>query len=127
VFERVNAYAKRDEYPMNVTMNVRFIHNSQCWLSPAFGEGHTCYIEILSRTRQTHWERFSSEVALEWLRLPQARPHWAKEFQHIPNIIQHLQSHMGENIRRFNQIKDQLQVDPTSMFANRTLQALFLT
>ncbi|HEY7416198.1 MAG TPA: FAD-binding protein, partial [Ktedonobacteraceae bacterium] len=48
VREMTGAYAARGEYPLNVTMNVRFIQNSQCWLSPAFGGGHTCYIEILS-------------------------------------------------------------------------------
>ncbi|MCI0553892.1 MAG: FAD-binding protein [Anaerolineae bacterium] len=126
VMKRVEAYAQRGEYPMNVTMNVRFIHNSNCLLSPAFGEGHTCYIEILSRTNQADWESFSGEVASEWLTLPQARPHWAKEFQHIPNVIQHIKSSFGENIRRFNQIKDQLQVDPTHMFVNHTLEEIFL-
>jgi D-arabinono-1,4-lactone oxidase len=106
-------------------MNVRFIHNSNCWLSPAFGEGHTCYIEILSRTKQANWERFSGQVALDWLTLSQARPHWAKEFQHIPNIVQHIKSNFGENIRHFNQIKDELQVDPTDMFMNPTLRRIF--
>jgi hypothetical protein len=126
VFKRVKTYARRNEYPMNVVMNVRFINNSNCWLSPAFGEGHTCYIEILSRAKQAHWERFSGQVALDWLTLPQARPHWAKEFQHIPNVIQHLKSNFGENIQRFNQIKDQIQVDPTHMFVNHTLKEIFL-
>ena len=123
--KRVKTFARRGEYPMNVTMNVRFIHNSNCWLSPAFGEGHTCYIEILGRAKQYNWKRFSGQVALDWLTLPQARPHWAKEFQHIPNVIQHIKSNCGENIRRFNQIKDQLQVDPTHMFMNHTLQEIF--
>jgi len=126
VFDRVQAYAKRGKYPMNVTMNVRFIHNSKCWLSPAFGEGHTCYIEVLGRTNKADWERFSGEVASEWLTLPQARPHWAKEFQHIPNVTQCIKSNLDENIRRFNQIKDQLQVDPMNMFVNSALAEIFL-
>jgi hypothetical protein len=126
VFTRVKTYARRHEYPMNVVMNVRFINNSNCWLSPAFGEGHTCYIEILSRAKQANWERFSGQVALDWLTLPQARPHWAKEYQHIPQITQHIKRNLGENILRFNQIKDQLQVDPDNMFVNHTLQEIFL-
>ena len=126
VFKRVKTYARRDEYPMNVVMNVRFINNSNCWLSPAFGEGHTCYIEILSRARKMQWEHFSGQFAQDWLTLPQARPHWAKEFQHIPNVIQHIKSNLGKNIRRFNQIKEELQVDPTHMFVNRTLEEIFL-
>ena len=125
VMKQVKTYARRGEFPMNVTMNVRFIHKSDCWLSPAFGEGHTCYIEILGRTKPALWKRFSGQVGRDWLTLPQARPHWAKEFQQIPNVIPHLKSNFGENIRRFNQIKDQLQVDPTNMFMNRTLEEIF--
>jgi hypothetical protein len=120
------AYAARSEYPMNVTMNVRFIQKSDCWLSPAFGEGHTCYIEILSRTNPRDWQRFSGEVAQQWLQLPQARPHWAKEYRHIPGIIEHIKRNSGVPIARFNQIKEQLQVDPNQMFVNSTLQEIFL-
>jgi len=125
MFKRVKTYARRGEYPLNVVMNVRFINNSNCWLSPAFGEGHTCYIEILSRTKPANWKRFSGQVAQDWLTLPQARPHWAKEFQHIPDIIPTIKNSYGENIVRFNQIKDQLQVDPDNMFVNPTLQEIF--
>jgi D-arabinono-1,4-lactone oxidase/FAD binding domain-containing protein len=126
VFKRVKTYARRDEYPMNVVMNVRFINNSNCWLSPAFGEGHTCYIEILGRAKPAAWKRFSGQVAQDWLTLPQAMPHWAKEFQHIPGVIPHIKTNLGDNIQRFNQIKDQLQVDPTHMFVNHTLEDIFL-
>ena len=92
VFKQVKTYARRGEYPLNVVMNVRFINNSHCLLSPAFGEGHTCYIEILGRAKPADWKRFSGQVAQEWLTLPEAMPHWAKEFQHIPNVIQHIKS-----------------------------------
>jgi hypothetical protein len=125
VFETTKAYAARGQYPMNVTMNLRFIQNSACWLSPAFGEGHTCYIEILSRTNPKAWEMFSGEVAQQWLQLPQARPHWAKQYQHIPGIIEHIKSKMGTNIAHFHGIKEQLQVDPDQMFVNTTLQEIF--
>jgi hypothetical protein len=126
VFKQVKMYARRGEYPLNVVMNVRFINHSNCLLSPAFGEGHTCYIEILSRARPADWKRFSGQVAQEWLTLPEAMPHWAKEWQHIPNVVQHIKSYLGENIPRFNQIKDQLQVDPTHMFVNPMLEEIFL-
>jgi hypothetical protein len=126
VFKRVKTFARRGEYPLNVVMNVRFINNSSCWLSPAFGEGHTCYIEILGRTKPALWKRFSGQVAQDWLTLPQARPHWAKEFQHIPDIIPYIKKSYGENIARFNQIRDQLQVDPDHTFMNPTLREIFL-
>jgi len=125
VFDSVKAQAARQQFPMNLTMNVRFIHNSNCWLSPAFGDGHTCYIEILSYTDQTAWEKFSGAVAAEWLKLPQAQPHWAKEFRHIPGVIPHLLHTAGERIARFKQIKDELGVDPQGMFINAALAEIF--
>jgi hypothetical protein len=33
---------------------------------------------------------------------------------------------MGANIARFNQIKEQLQIDPEQMFVNPALQEIFL-
>lgn len=126
VLDMTKAYAARRQYPINVTLNVRFIHNSDCLLSPAYGEGHTCYIEILSRTDQPAWERFSAEVAREWLTLPQALPHWAKEYQHIPGVIDHIRKQLGSNIERFNAIKRELGVDPDHCFVNDTLRPIFL-
>jgi hypothetical protein len=126
VFDANKTYAARHEYPFNVTMNVRFINNSRCLLSPAYGEGHTCYIEFLSRTYQTGWEKFSGEVAAQWLKLPQAMPHWAKEFRHIPGVIEHIRSNFGQNIARFNAVKQQLGVDPENLFVNGLLGEIFL-
>lgn len=126
VLDQTQAYAARGQYPINVTMNVRFVHNSHCWLSPAFGDGHTCYIEILSRTNQPQWEEFSGNIAREWLTLPHALPHWAKEYRHIPGVVEHIRQEMGPNIARFNQIKASLGVDPHHMFVNDTLRELFL-
>jgi hypothetical protein len=125
VLDMTKTYAARDEYPFNVTMNVRFIHNSNCWLSPAYGEGHTCYIEVLSRVKEPHWLAFSGEIAREWLQLPHAMPHWAKEYRHIPGIVDHIKRELGDNITRFNQIKADLGVDPEHMFVNGTLRELF--
>jgi hypothetical protein len=125
VLDLTRVYAARGEYPLNVTMNVRFMHNSTCWLSPAFGEGHTCYIEILSGPQTRGWERFSGEVAQQWLQLPHARPHWAKQFQHIPGVMEHLRREQGANIARFNEIKAVLQVDPDHLFVNEVLKELF--
>lgn len=125
VLEKTDAYAARGEYPFNVTMNVRFNHNSSCLLSPANGPGHTCYIEILSTADQEEWERFSAEVALEWLKLPGAKPHWAKEFEHIPGIESCIKAAYGDNIAQFNQIKRELGLDEAHLFMNDLLKGIF--
>ncbi|WP_445632757.1 FAD-binding protein [Nostoc sp. DSM 114161] len=126
VIYTTNKYAAQRKYPFNVTMNVRFINSSQCLLSPGFGEGHTCFIEILSRADRKEWELFSSEVATEWLKLPNALPHWAKEIEHIPGIIEHIKSKIGKNIAEFNKIKIELQLDPDNIFMNDFLRRIFL-
>jgi hypothetical protein len=126
VREEIARQADRGQYPLNVVLNVRIIDHSDCLLSPAFGEGHTCYIEILSRTDERQWREFSGAIAREWLQLPQARPHWAKQFRHIPGVVDHLKTSFGDNIARFNAVKQRLQVDPNHMFVNQILQEIFL-
>lgn len=123
--ERVHTYAASGQYPLNVTLNARFIHNSDCILSPAYGPGHTCYIEILGAGDPALWQRFSGEVALDWLTLPQALPHWAKQYRHIPGILEHMKGKLGPNIARFNRVKAELGMDPEDTFLNDALRELF--
>jgi hypothetical protein len=61
------------------------------------------------------------------LTLPQARPHWAKEYRHIPGIVEHIKASYGDNIHRFNHIKERLQVDPAHLFVNDAMREVFLT
>jgi hypothetical protein len=92
----------------------------------AYKEGYTCYIEVLSRAREPRWLAFSGEIAREWLQLSHALPHRAKEYRHIPNVVEHIKREMGDNIARFNQIKAALGIDPEHMFVNNTLREVFL-
>ncbi len=124
-FDVTRRYAERGEYPLNVTLNVRFVHNSACWLSPAYGAGHTCYIEVLSRAKDADWLRYSGEVGREWLALRNAMPHWAKEYAQVPGIVDHIKRQIGPNIARFNQIKADLKMDPDNLFMNKMLADVF--
>jgi hypothetical protein len=118
VVEMTEALAAQGRYPFNLTLNARFIRNSETLLSPAFGNEHTCFIEILSAAKTPGWEPFSAAVAQEWMKLPGARPHWPKEFQQIPGIIPYLRGALGSNLSRFLAIRDELGVDPDGMFVN---------
>src|SRR5258708_12680603 len=97
-----------------------------CGCSPSVGEGSYSLIGIIGRMNPRDWEQFSGEVAQRWLQLPQARVHWAEEFRYIPGVIEHIKGQMGANIARFNQIKEQLQIDHEQMFVNPALQEIFL-
>jgi FAD/FMN-containing dehydrogenase len=118
VVEMTDALAARGRYPFNLTLNARFIRNSEALLSPAFGNEHSCFIEVLSFHTTPGWERFSAAVAREWMKLPGARPHWPKEFQQIPGIIPYLRGVLGDNLGRFLAIREELGVDPDRMFVN---------
>lgn len=119
-FETITeSYAQQGKYPFNMALNVRFIGSSTALLSPAHGAGHTCYIEILSSTNTPHWETYSAELAKAWLQLPQAAPHWPKQWEHIPNIDHYLRQRYSDNLRQFNQIREELNVDPNNIFLNK--------
>ena len=124
VVEMTDALAARGQYPFNLTLNARFIRNSKALLSPAFGNEHTCFIEVLSYYKTPGWARFSAAVAREWMKLPGARPHWPKEFQQIPGIIPFLRGALGSNLSRFLAIRDELGVDPGKMFVNPYLNSV---
>jgi hypothetical protein len=118
VVEMTDALAGRGRYPFNLTLNARFTRDSHALLSPAFGNEHTCFIEVLSYHKTPGWGRFSAAVAHEWMKLPGARPHWPKEFQQIPGIIPYLRRVLGANRHRFLAIREELGVDPHGMFVN---------
>jgi hypothetical protein len=118
VIDITNALAATGQYPFNLTLNARFVRNSEALLSPALGNEHTCFIEVLSYYNTPGWTRFSAMVAREWMKLPGARPHWPKEFQQIPGIIPFLRGALGSNLGRFLAIRDELGVDPGKMFVN---------
>ncbi|MEM7367541.1 MAG: FAD-binding protein [Bacteroidota bacterium] len=126
VLDKVDAYAAQGKFPMNMSMNLRFIAQSDCLLSPAQGPGHTCYIEILGNSDRELWKSFSAEVALEWLKLPGAKPHWGKEFQHVPGIISYLKDVSKEQVSTFTSIKKNLGMDPDGIFMNPLLNQLFI-
>ena len=83
----VKDYATRGLYPLNISLNVRFIGESKTLLTPAYGAGTTCYIEIMWMGRPKGWADISSDLCLEWLKVPGAMPHWSKEFEHVPGVV----------------------------------------
>ena len=123
--DRVDRWRARGLYPLNLTMNVRFVASSAALMSPAGGPGTNCYIEILSEAGTPGWRDFSAEIAREWMKLPGARPHWGKQFEHVPGMIEHIREAYGERLRRFLDVRARTGVDPARMFSNRLMDAIF--
>lgn len=124
--ELVDEWAARGKYPLNVAVNARFIGSSDALLSPAFGEGVTCYIEALSAEPTEGWTEFSAELAARWLAIPGALPHWAKEFEHVPGIVEIARERLGERLTRFLAALESAGTDPDGMFVNPLIDRLLL-
>lgn len=124
VIDKTSELAGRGEYPLNMMLVGRCIANSRALLSPAFGDRHVFYLEIISSYGTEGWEKFSDEIAQEWMRLPGARIHWGKEFEQIRGIVPFVRRSYGERLTRFLQIRDELGVDPERMFVNPFLERL---
>ena len=119
-----NEYAKKGEYPFTVAANARFINHTDALLSPANGEGKKCFIEVLSGLNTHGWPEFSKDLGGRWLQLPNAAPHWPKEWRHFTNIEEHLKTRHGKNVKRFEEIRQELNVDPDDMFINDMCKTL---
>ncbi len=121
----VNDYAKRGLYPLNLSLNVRFIGSSNALLTPAYGQGLTCYIEIMWMGRPKGWAELSSELCLEWLKVPGAMPHWSKEFEHVPDVVSILRASLGDRRTRFLDALASTEIDPDRVFWNPLIHRLF--
>jgi hypothetical protein len=106
---------------MNVALEMRFLTGSKAWLSPAFGNSRSCYMEILTGLDTPGWDAFFFDVARGWMEIPNSRPHWAKWMQGIPEIQSYCKQVYGNNFKVFlNQLKES-NADPNGMFWNKWL------
>jgi L-gulonolactone oxidase len=122
----VDAYAARGLYPLNLTLNVRFIGSSKALLTPAYGDGLTCYVEIMWMGRPEGWSEFSSDLCREWLKVPGALPHWSKEFEHVVDVVSIMRTNLGERRTRFLAELERAGVDPARGLWNPLLRRVLV-
>lgn len=116
--ELIERYAAQNKWPLNVTLNARFIGQSRALLSPCHGMRQTCFMEIMSFKGTPGWDEFVAELGSAWLELPGAVPHWPKEFEQIPGVFERIRARYGTNLMRFAAIRRELGVDPDDLFVN---------
>jgi D-arabinono-1,4-lactone oxidase len=122
----VDEYARRGLYPLNISLNVRFIGSSGALLTPAYGDGITCYIEIMWMGRPKGWDEFSSDLCREWLKVPGALPHWSEEFEHVRDVVPIIRENLGERRARFLAALAESGVDPERGFFNAILRRVLI-
>jgi hypothetical protein len=123
--ETIARWAARGRYPINLTVNVRFMGGSDCLLSPAHGNAHTCFFEVLGDATSPDWSQVVTELALAWQDVvPDARPHWPKQHEKIPGIFDSVRASLGDRLERFKAVHARLDVDPDGMFRNAYLDRM---
>ncbi|KAF9922723.1 hypothetical protein FBU30_007144 [Linnemannia zychae] len=121
VVDQLYEYAGHGEYPFNLTLEMRFVKSSTMLMSPAYDtdpEAIYCMMEILSVNNTPGFNEFSSKIAKFWMENFQAKPHWAKMWEHVPGIVPYLRRQAGERFDRFEAIRKKY--DPKNMFMNAT-------
>jgi hypothetical protein len=122
----VAEYASRGLYPLNLTLNIRFTGASAALLTPAYGAGITCYVEIMWMGRPKGWAEFSSQLCREWLKVPGALPHWSKEFEHVEGVAPIMRANLGDRRARFLTALASSRVDPERTLFNDLLRRVLL-
>ncbi|CAB4440774.1 unnamed protein product [Rhizophagus irregularis] len=117
VFNRVFEYAKKGQYPLNLVVEIRITKSSSAILSDAYDEDPDAYyffIEVLSIKDTPLFKEFSIELAQRWMQKYNARPHWAKSWEYVPNITQYLHEQLGERAKKFEAVR--AKYDPNGIF-----------
>lgn len=123
----VEANAKAGKYPANLAMNTRLFGKNTALLHCIAGDSNdvTCNIQITS-FNNPHWEGFKNDLMARWLALPGSRPHWAKQYQDLPDIAGRLRAVYGDNLSTFLRLRQQHHFDPDNLFVNPFLAGLLM-
>ncbi len=111
-------------YPVNISIHLRFINNSDSFLSPANQENastHTCYIEFLSFSQQCQqYQQYGGIVEPQWAALG-GLPNWAKMIQVWPNAAVDAHEKLQARGQLTPFLSQQQAMDPTGVFKNNYL------
>ncbi|KAK3813139.1 MAG: hypothetical protein J3Q66DRAFT_43056 [Benniella sp.] len=127
VIDEIYEHARRGEFPLNIAIEMRFVKSSQMMLSNAYDEDPEaiyCMYEVVTAVGTKGFEEFSAKVAKHWMEEFQARTHWAKVWEHIPEMVPYLREVAGARSRLdvFERIRKKY--DPEGMFMNKTFAGL---
>ncbi|KAF9131405.1 hypothetical protein BGW39_001835 [Mortierella sp. 14UC] len=116
------------EFPSRIAtmLEVRFIKASSKYMSFAFDqepEAIYCMINVMSMAGTPGFDEFSVDVLTGWMDKYDAKPHWAKMWEHIPGIYPTLRREYVDRLAVFNRIRKTQ--DPFDMFLNDTWRPLF--
>ncbi|CAG8572624.1 1213_t:CDS:2 [Paraglomus occultum] len=127
IIDRIDYYQKQGKFPINLVAEFRILKSSKALLSTAYDDDPDAYylfIEVLSITKTPGYYEFANELGTRWMKLYNARPHWAKYWENIPNIKSYLHEKLQSKIQRFEAVRRKY--DPTNVFFdNASLRRVF--
>ncbi|KAF9964839.1 hypothetical protein BGZ70_005832 [Mortierella alpina] len=118
-------YGNRGEFPLNMALEMRFIKASGMTMSNAYDddpEALYCMMQVVSKAEVRGFKEFTAKLGRLWMDTVQARPHWAKVWEHIPGIVPHLRKLDSARFDQFEAIRKKY--DPEAMFMNATFAGL---
>ncbi|RHZ79724.1 hypothetical protein Glove_141g38 [Diversispora epigaea] len=119
--------AAQNSFPFNSISDARIIRSSQALLAPNFDPDPNaiyCFVDLASYHFTPGFETFASSFGQKWIRKYNAKPHWAKEWEYVPNIKSYLSQTYKKQIETFEKIREKY--DPDKMFFdNESLQEIF--
>ncbi|CAG8492319.1 5966_t:CDS:2 [Ambispora leptoticha] len=127
IMSMITKSAKQGEFPLNSVAEFRINKASKAILASGYDADPNaiyCHIEIITFFGTPGWKEFSAEIANGWIEKYQARPHWGKEWEHVPGIIPYLHTRLSDQIKTFEIVR--AKYDPKKIFFdNDSLNRIF--
>ncbi|CAG8438800.1 6674_t:CDS:2 [Diversispora eburnea] len=127
VIDATYAAAAQNSFPFNLVLETRIIRSSHSLLAPNFDTDPNaiyCIMDLTTYRYTSGFQTFASSFAQRWIQKYNAKPHWAKEWEFVPNIISYLSQAHKKQIKIFEKIREKY--DPDKLFFdNESLQEIF--
>ncbi|KAG0040149.1 hypothetical protein BGZ82_004808 [Podila clonocystis] len=123
--ERNYRYSTGGPFLLNTALEMRFIKASNKLMSPVYDQDQDaifCMLDVIATSGAPGFDEYSTKVMADWIQRFNAKPHWAKLWEAVPDVYPCLRREYGDRLVRFNRIRKEQ--DPKDMFVNRTFEKL---
>ncbi|RHZ88384.1 hypothetical protein Glove_23g111 [Diversispora epigaea] len=127
IINAIYAAAAQNSFPFNSAAEARIIRSSHALLAPNFDSDPNaiyCFIDLTSYHFTPGFQTFASSFGQKWIQNYNAKPHWAKEWEYVPNIKSYLSKAYKKQIETFEKIREKYDPDKI-FFDNESLQEIF--
>ncbi|CAG8732145.1 21889_t:CDS:2, partial [Dentiscutata erythropus] len=120
-------FAVKGKFPLNIFADFRIIKSTKTLLSNTFDkdpEALYCHIDFVTVLDTPSWKEFAQLIAQRAFDQYKAKPHWAKEWEFIPNVDSYLANALSDEIKQFEKVRTKYDPDKI-FFDNKSLQDIF--